>query len=123
VEDFAPPCVTEAEALKMVAGIKAKCYVERCEELGLDTLEKRRRIQDIVESYRILCSKRNTGARKRKGSRSPNQIHGISFQEKKRIEKCAAVQKNAEEQVEIVRGGEKIGEKQHHEVQSTTRKI
>jgi hypothetical protein len=40
----------------MVAGIKAKCYVERGEELGLDTLEKRRRIQDIVESYRILCS-------------------------------------------------------------------
>jgi hypothetical protein len=41
----------------MVAGIKAKSYVERCEELGLDTLEKKRKIQDVVETYRILCSK------------------------------------------------------------------
>jgi hypothetical protein len=40
----------------MAAGIKAKCCVKRCEELGLDTLEKRRRIQDIVQSYRILSS-------------------------------------------------------------------
>jgi hypothetical protein len=51
-----PRPVSEAEVLKMVSGIKAKCYVERYEELGLDTLEKRRRIQDIVQSYRILCS-------------------------------------------------------------------
>ena len=40
----------------MVSGIKAKSYEERCEELGLDTLEKRRKIQDMVETFRILCS-------------------------------------------------------------------
>jgi hypothetical protein len=47
----------QEKALKIVAGIKAKSYVERCEELGLDTLEKSRKIQDMVETYQILCSK------------------------------------------------------------------
>jgi hypothetical protein len=36
----------QEKALKIVAGIKAKSYVERCEELGLD----RRKIQDMVET-------------------------------------------------------------------------
>ncbi len=89
-----------------------------------------------MESYRILCSTNDgytSGYRswrllesleqKKASSRTTNQNHGISFQEKQRIEKCAAVQKNDEKQEEIVRGGEKIGEKQHHEVQSTVRKI
>jgi hypothetical protein len=40
----------------MVSGIKAKSYVERCEELWLDTLEKRRRLQDMVETFQILCN-------------------------------------------------------------------
>ncbi len=44
----------QEKALKMVSGIKAKSYEERCEELGLDTLEKWRRIQDMVETFRIL---------------------------------------------------------------------
>jgi hypothetical protein len=47
----------QEKTLKMVAGIKVKSYEERFEELGLDTLEKRRGIQDMVDIYQILCIK------------------------------------------------------------------
>jgi hypothetical protein len=46
-----------------------------------------------------------------------------TFKRNQRIEKCAEVQKKAEERVEIVRGGEKIGQKQLHEVQTIALKI
>jgi hypothetical protein len=57
------------------------------EELGLDTLEKRRRIHDMVETYRILCSKndgyasglletgRITGKRTRQAAEPLNLVH------------------------------------------------
>ena len=39
----------------MVSGLGGMTYEERCKELGLETLEKRRKIQDMVETFRILC--------------------------------------------------------------------
>ncbi len=57
------------------------------QNLGLDTLEKRRRIQDMVETFRILCSKndgyasglletvRTTGARTRQAAEPLNLVH------------------------------------------------
>ncbi len=71
----------------MVSGIKAKSYEERCEELVLDTLEKRRRIQDMVETFQILCSDndgyasglletvRTTGTRTRQAAEPLNLVH------------------------------------------------
>jgi hypothetical protein len=36
------------EAVKKVAGLKSKDYYERYQELGLETLEQRRKKQDLV---------------------------------------------------------------------------
>jgi hypothetical protein len=38
----------------MVAGLKRKTYLEKCKELGLDTLESRRLDQDMSLVYRLL---------------------------------------------------------------------
>jgi hypothetical protein len=84
------------KALKMVSGIKAKSYEERCKELGLDTLEKRRSIQDMVETFRILCSNndgyasgiletvRTTGARTRQAAEPLNLVHKYARTEVRR---------------------------------------
>jgi hypothetical protein len=45
----------QEKAVKMVTGLKGITYEERCAELGLETLERRRDIQDMVETHRILC--------------------------------------------------------------------
>jgi hypothetical protein len=77
--------------LRNTAGIKAKSYEERCKELGLDTLEKRRNIQDMVETFRILCSNndgyasgiletvRTTGARTRQAAEPLNLVHKYRY--------------------------------------------
>jgi hypothetical protein len=46
----------QEKAVKMVSGLKGTTYVERCEELGLDTLEKRRQDQDMGLVYKIIAS-------------------------------------------------------------------
>jgi len=86
----------QEKALKMVSGIKAKSYEERCKELGLDTLEKRRNIQDMVETFRILCSNndgyasgiletvRTTGARTRQAAEPLNLVHKYARTEVRR---------------------------------------
>ncbi len=38
----------------MVTGLAGRSYEERCLEVGLDTLERRRWEQDLVEVYRIV---------------------------------------------------------------------
>jgi hypothetical protein len=80
----------------MVSGIKAKSYEKRCKELGLDTLEKRRNIQDMVETFRILCSNndgyasgileavRTTGARTRQAAEPLNLVHKYARTEVRR---------------------------------------
>ncbi len=44
----------QEKALKMVTGLVGRSYEERCLEVGLQTLERRRWEQDMVEVYRIL---------------------------------------------------------------------
>ena len=41
-------------AVNQVAGLQGKTYEEKCEELGLETLEKRREKQDLLQTYKIL---------------------------------------------------------------------
>ena len=38
----------------MVSGLQGNTYEERCEELGLETLEQRRERQDLVLAYKVL---------------------------------------------------------------------
>jgi hypothetical protein len=41
-------------AVKRVSGLKSDTYLERCKELNLDTLEKRRNDQDLALTYKIV---------------------------------------------------------------------
>ena len=41
-------------AVNLVAGLKGNSYEEKCNELGLETLEKRRVKQDLLQTYKIL---------------------------------------------------------------------
>jgi hypothetical protein len=43
----------QEKAVKMVSGLKSKDYRERCLELGLDTLEKRREEQDMAFVHKL----------------------------------------------------------------------
>ncbi len=43
----------QEKAVKMVSGLKSKDYKERCLELGLDTLEKRREEQDMAFFHKL----------------------------------------------------------------------
>jgi len=44
----------QEKAVKMVAGLNGKTYGEKCAELGLETLESRRRDQDMNLVYKLL---------------------------------------------------------------------
>ncbi len=44
----------QEKAVKMVTGLKARNYKERCEELKLESLAERREKQDLVEVYKEL---------------------------------------------------------------------
>ena len=65
----------QERAVKMVAGLREKEYLGRCQELGLDTLEKRRHDQDMMLVYKMLkepsqtnmftLAERQSGARTR----------------------------------------------------------
>ena len=54
----------QEKALKMVTGLVGRSYEERCLEVGLQTLERRRWEQDMVEVYRILRRGDEDNARK-----------------------------------------------------------
>jgi len=47
----------QEKAVKMVAGLKGETYQERCAELGLETLEKRREKQDMSLVYKFMTEK------------------------------------------------------------------
>jgi hypothetical protein len=38
----------------MVAGLTQSTYEEKCRELNLDTLEERRKIQDMAQAYKMI---------------------------------------------------------------------
>lgn len=44
----------QEKAVRMVAGLKGSSYEERCKELGLESLEKRREYQDMALVHKIL---------------------------------------------------------------------
>ena len=41
----------------MISGLTGSTYEEKCKELGLDTLEERRRQQDLMQTYKIFGGK------------------------------------------------------------------
>ncbi len=44
----------QEKAVAMVVGLKEREYTERCKELGLDTLEERRRKLDLTQAFKII---------------------------------------------------------------------
>ena len=50
----------QEKAVRMVAGLKGKEYKERCVELRLETLEERRRDQDMALVHKLLMEKKGT---------------------------------------------------------------
>ena len=44
----------QRKAVRMVAGLEGTTYEDRCRELGLDTLERRRWIQDMTQTHKII---------------------------------------------------------------------
>jgi ribonucleases P/MRP protein subunit RPP40 len=43
--------------VKMIAGLRPRTYEEKCKELGLETLEERRNVQDLAQTYKIVRGK------------------------------------------------------------------
>ena len=44
----------QIRAVNLVAGLQGNTYEDKCKELGLETLEKRRVKQDLLQTYKIL---------------------------------------------------------------------
>jgi hypothetical protein len=73
----------QEKSVKMVAGLKGANYLEKCAELGLETLEKRRNDQDLALVYKFVTKKdgqslfnRQEGARTRQAAGG----HGLPVQ-------------------------------------------
>jgi hypothetical protein len=73
----------QEKAVKMVAGLKGDSYLEKCAELGLETLEKRRSDQDLALVYKFVTKSdgqalfsRQDGARTRQAAGG----HGLTVQ-------------------------------------------
>ena len=47
----------QKKAVGMISGLSGKTYEEKCQEIGLDTLETRRTRQDLLQAYKIFCGK------------------------------------------------------------------
>ena len=44
----------QIKAVNMISGLRGKTYEEKCLELGLDSLETRRKNHDLVQTYKII---------------------------------------------------------------------
>jgi hypothetical protein len=73
----------QEKAVTMVAGLKGDSYLEKCAELGLETLEKRRSDQDLALVYKFVTKSdgqalfsRQDGARTRQAAGG----HGLTVQ-------------------------------------------
>ncbi len=44
----------QEKALRMTTGLKGNTYEERCKEVGLNTLQERRKVQDLTQVFKIL---------------------------------------------------------------------
>ena len=47
----------QERALRMISNLKGKCYEDRLKEVGMTTLEERRRRGDMIATFRILTGK------------------------------------------------------------------
>jgi hypothetical protein len=52
----------QEKAVRMVSGLTTSTYLEKCTELKLDTLEKRRKDQDLILAYKMTSEERFRGA-------------------------------------------------------------
>ncbi len=50
----------QEKAIKMISGLKGSTYEEKCEELGLETLEERRGGQDMALVHKFLTEQTGT---------------------------------------------------------------
>jgi hypothetical protein len=73
----------QEKEVKMVASLKGATYLEKCAELGLEMLEKRREDQDLALVYKFVTKKegqplfnRQSGARTRQAAGG----HGLTVQ-------------------------------------------
>ena len=41
----------QQQAVKMMSGLKGRTYEEKCKEIGLETLEERRKNMDMIQTY------------------------------------------------------------------------
>jgi uncharacterized protein YhaN len=41
----------------MIAGLKPGTYEDKCKEIGLETLEERREVQDLAQTYKMIQGK------------------------------------------------------------------
>ena len=44
----------QKKAVGMISGLAGRTYLERCAELGLETLEKRRETQDLLQLFKMV---------------------------------------------------------------------
>ena len=49
----------QKRAVNMISGLIGSTYEEKCRELGLESLEERRRKQDLLQAFKILSGKDN----------------------------------------------------------------
>jgi hypothetical protein len=49
----------QRRAVKMISGLKATSYEDKLKELGITTLEERRRYLDMIQTYKVLTGKDN----------------------------------------------------------------
>jgi hypothetical protein len=52
----------QEKAVRMVSGLTTSTYLEKCTELKLDTLEKRRKDQALILAYKMTSEERFRGA-------------------------------------------------------------
>ena len=43
----------------MISGLRGRTYEEKCKEIGLDTLERRREDTDMIQTYKIITGADN----------------------------------------------------------------
>ena len=44
----------QQQAVKMISGLRGHTYEEKCKEIVLDTLERRREDTDMIQTYKII---------------------------------------------------------------------
>jgi ribonucleases P/MRP protein subunit RPP40 len=49
----------QKKAVRMISGLRGKTYLERCEEIGLQTLEQRRHLQDLSLVHKYMTGQGN----------------------------------------------------------------